>query len=145
MSIEVQKIQWEQKLDLGYPLIDGHHKKLVSLINEFGDLLSEPNEKYKISVGKVLKSLIDYTIYHFAEEEKIMQKYKYANLKEHKNVHENFVNELKSRLIQILQGDMEKGSEFYTFLWNWLFEHIAVTDKKWATHIREKHPDAKIE
>lgn len=143
--MDVQKIEWQEKLDLGYPLIDGHHKKLVSLINEFGDLLSSSSEKYKTSVGKVLKSLIDYTIYHFDEEEKIMNKYKYGNLKEHKKVHENFVNELKSRLIQILSGDQENGIKFYTFLWNWLFEHIAVVDKKWAAHIREKYPNAKIE
>lgn len=132
-------------MDVGYPLIDGHHKKLVSLINNLAQCLrSTPNE-YKNSVGKVLKSLLDYTIYHFSEEEKVMGKYKYPGLAEHKAIHKEFVSKLQSSLLPLLQGNEIKTLDFYNFLYNWLLHHISVADKQWATYIHTNYPDAVIE
>lgn len=137
------KITWTDNLNLNFVVIDSHHKKLVSMINKYGDLLSAPHKTYKNEVGKVLKSLIDYTIYHFSEEEKIMKKYNYTNLAEHKDIHDAFVKKLKDSLIPLLEGDLQKGAEFYAFLCTWLLNHIAKTDKEWALQIDKNFPEAK--
>ncbi|MBQ7612649.1 MAG: hemerythrin family protein [Spirochaetaceae bacterium] len=141
----IQKITWKEDLNVGYSLIDGHHKKLVSLINELTTVLASPPDIAKKNIGKVLKSIIDYTIYHFTAEEAVMRRYKYPKYEEHKKIHDDFVATMQHSQIPLLSGDIQKGIEFYNFLCVWLLDHIAVTDKMWAEFIRENYPDAQIE
>ncbi|EFW38493.1 bacteriohemerythrin [Treponema phagedenis] len=136
--------KWKDSLSVGYNTIDLHHKKLLSLINDFEDLLSLPQAKYKVHVGRVLMSLCDYTVYHFSEEEKIMRRYKYPQFEEHAQIHAAFVQRIKDSLVPLASGNMEAGAEFCNFLGEWLLHHIAVTDQKWAEFIQKNHPDAKF-
>ena len=143
--MNISEIAWKESLDLGYSLIDTHHKKLISLINELAKILAGDQETYKNNIGKVLKGIVDYTIYHFNAEEQVMARYKYPELEAHKKSHSDFIAVLKENHLGLLQGEMEKGIVFYTHLCDWLLEHIARTDKKWALYIAEKYPNAKIE
>lgn len=50
--MSVKEIIWGKSLDLGYPLIDRHYRKLVSFINDFAILLNSPTGNYKKMLGR---------------------------------------------------------------------------------------------
>ena len=58
---------WEDKLNTGIPLIDIQHKTLFDLINYFY-LMEEDLDEEKVEF--ILKSIENYTLYHFSTEEK---------------------------------------------------------------------------
>lgn len=140
----IQKFEWADILSVGYNTIDLHHKKLLNIINEFVELFSLSTEEYKVKVGKILKNLSTYTIFHFSEEEKIMKNYEYPELESHSKIHSEFVAKLNASVVSIASGNIEKGIEFYNFLGEWLIEHIGVEDHQWSEFIHKKYPDAEI-
>jgi hemerythrin-like metal-binding domain len=139
-----RNIEWDESLSVGYIEIDGHHKKLVNIVGEVRSLLSLPVNEYRLKVGKVLKKLSDYTVYHFEEEEKIMKKYKYPGLEEHAKIHSFFIKKLNDCLPLMASGDKKTAIEMYNFLSVWLVQHIAIDDHKWSAFIHEKYPNEKF-
>ena len=135
------KVKWQESLSVGYATIDGHHKKLVRIVEELRGILDLPEVLYRLKIGKMLKQLSDYTIYHFNEEERIMKKYEYPQLAEHAKIHAGFVQKLQSALPLIAKGEKSVAIEMYGFLSDWLIEHIAVEDHKWAEFIHKTCPD----
>lgn len=65
---------WEDKLNTGIPLIDIQHKTLFDLINYFY-LMEEDLDEEKVEF--ILKSIENYTLYHFSTEEKFFEKCNY--------------------------------------------------------------------
>lgn len=74
-----------------------------------------------------------------------MASYEYKNLNAHKLAHNQFVATLQRSLHALLNASMQECLHFYVFLCNWILKHIAVSDKKWASYIKENFPKAKIE
>ncbi len=138
---EYRSAQWDDKLSVGYATIDGHHKKLVSITQEVFALLEAPEPLYKAKIGKILKKLSDYTVYHFREEESVMAKYDYPCLEEHTKIHKSFVEKLTSALPLIAKGEKEVAIDMYNFLTKWLIEHIAIEDNKWAEYVHKNYPN----
>ena len=136
-----KNIKWDDSLSVGYTEIDIHHKKLINIVGEIHSLLELPTAEYRLKIGKVLKKLSDYTVYHFEEEEKIMKQHKYPGLEEHAKIHTYFVKKLSEALPLIASGDKETSVEMYNFLSDWLVQHIAIDDHKWSTFIHEKYPN----
>ena len=138
---ETLQYDWEDALSVGYNDIDMQHKKLFIIIRQFKEALDMPQNEYKLKIGKILTKLIDYTVYHFSAEEKIMEKYGYPELGEHAKMHESFVQKMHTGLKDLASGDIGAGKEFYYFLGKWLVEHIAVNDHKWSAFIHKNYPD----
>ncbi|AIN94648.1 hemerythrin family protein [Treponema putidum] len=141
---EIKNFEWEDSLSVGYNTIDLHHKKLLSIMGQFKDLLELPQEEYKLKIGKVIKNLSDYTYYHFTEEEKIMKEYEYPELKEHTSIHNSFIKKIKEAIVPLASGNIETGRQFYDFLGRWLVEHIAGADHKWSEYIHRNNPEAEF-
>lgn len=141
---EIKGFEWEDSLRVGYNTIDLHHKKLLSIMGQFKDLFDMPQEEYKHKIGKIIKSLSDYTSYHFAAEEKIMQEYGYPDLAKHSEIHNSFIKKIQEAIIPLASGNVETGIQFYDFLGRWLVEHIAGSDHKWAEYIHQNHPEAEF-
>ncbi len=59
-------LEWNENLSVGVPSIDEQHKALLALLNELFD--STQAGRGQAVLGKVLKELADYTVYHFKYE-----------------------------------------------------------------------------
>ena len=60
-------LEWNENLSVGVPSIDKQHKALLGLLNELFDATQAG--RGQVVLGKVLKELADYTVYHFQYEE----------------------------------------------------------------------------
>lgn len=137
MTEEIKKIEWDDSYLLGIPEIDLQHKKLIAIANELYDVISGDENQCKTLMPKILKKLTDYTVYHFSNEEELMQKIGYIGFNMHKNTHELFIKEVN---FQIQNLSIERKSAllaFYKYIASWVFSHIAKADKLWATFKKE--------
>jgi len=118
-------MEWSDNLNIGIDTIDLQHRKIVDYINE---LYRATQENDRELVGKVLQGLIEYTSSHFGFEEEMLESNGYADLEEHKKLHQNFIERIKKHL-----DNHEKGANVARALTGelqiWLIAHISKEDQ----------------
>lgn len=129
-------IQWDQKLSVGIAQIDMQHKKLVSMINEMYQAMSEG--KGNDVMGKVLNDLVTYTRTHFATEEKLMQSNAYPDFAAHKAVHDKLTAQVGQMQTDFQAGKVALSTKVTSFLKDWLVKHIMGTDQKYVPFLHGK-------
>lgn len=116
-------VQWSPAFATGVREIDDQHKRLVGYINE----LNDPSAQSASDLSRILECAIDYTLYHFAFEEALMESRGYPLLDAHKHVHDAFAADLRALKAQFLAGAMTADS-LRAALATWLFDHISRAD-----------------
>ncbi|NLO90585.1 MAG: hemerythrin family protein [Elusimicrobia bacterium] len=126
-------IVWDQSLSVGVEVFDGHHKKLVDLINTLNDAMGQG--KGRDVVGATLDELVRYTQYHFSEEEKLMAAKAYPSLAAHKAEHKALTQKALDLAAQHKAGHIAITVPVLHFLRDWLTNHIKGTDKKYGPYL----------
>ena len=67
---------WTDSMSVGVKVLDDDHKKLVDMVNELHDGILEGHRHE--ALAHVLDQLVHYTKVHFAREEQLFDKTKYA-------------------------------------------------------------------
>ena len=116
-------IFWSPAFATGVKEIDDQHKCLIGYINELNNVAGVSEH----DLSRILESAIDYTFYHFAFEEAVLESLGYKLLDPHKRVHELFAKELAELKRQFQSGDMAAHSLRET-LARWLFDHVSKAD-----------------
>ncbi len=121
-------INWNENLSVNISSIDQQHQQLIKYINELHAAMKKGQARGIME--KVLASLIDYTVSHFANEEEMMKKANYDGLAKHKQEHEKLVNQVLEFKGQFDSGKVSISPEILDFLEKWLIKHIKGVDKK---------------
>ena len=130
-------LQWTENLSVGVARMDDHHKKLVDLINLLFEAMSGDATG---TVDTVLGDLLDYTRYHFSEEEKLLAACDYPDLEEHRAIHRDMVKEVLEMRQRYLDNPASvPASEALDFLSKWLMRHIIGKDLRYRPYA-ETHP-----
>lgn len=129
-------IEFDNNLITHVEEMDKQHLRLVALLNNTYKLLKEGKRGEALEFFK--KELLSYTEYHLSEEEKFMEKIGYPELENHKKVHEIFRREIQNLAPHIEKGDPKAFREALSYVWGWLYNHIAKTDKKHGIYAKEK-------
>ena len=127
---EIEALPWKEKYSVRVKTIDDHHKVLVKYINELNNAMLY--EKGRNEIATILKGLVDYTVFHFDYEEKMLEKNGYDDLINHKKIHVKFVNKIKELKSDFELGEKELSKDVMDFLKAWLVEHIMGTDQKYS-------------
>ena len=67
----MQKIEWTEELEVGVEMIDSQHHALIDIANNVIEAVE--NGEDKEAVDKTITKLREYTVFHFNEEEKLME------------------------------------------------------------------------
>ncbi len=129
-------VAWDDNLSVGIEAIDQDHKKLLTLINNLQTSVLYPTgETFE---RQALSELVEYTKYHFAREEKLMQENGYPDYAPHKQQHEEMIAKVGSYM-EAYEKDREGTVDELTgFLKTWLINHIAGTDQNYSRFLRDK-------
>lgn len=128
-------VNWSDIYSVGDQTLDGHHQRLFDILNQLHDeLLGHHREE---AVAHTIKALLDYSHYHFSEEERVMKAIGFPEYEEHKAVHEKIIHKLQEYERDKATGDRKSAGELYSFLvGDWLWKHILEMDKKMTPYIR---------
>lgn len=128
-------LQWNDKYSVSVGKFDDQHKKLVQMINDLHDAMKVG--KGRDVLGKILQSLVDYTVVHFGEEEKVMKAHNFPAFEQHKKEHNLLTIQVKEAVESHKQGQNVLTQDIMNFLKNWLTNHIQECDKKYGPFLNE--------
>ena len=126
-------MEWNDSLKVGHPQIDRDHQRLVGLINALGKAMSEGQGQDVC--GHILAELISYTKTHFAMEERLMSRHRYADAAAHHAEHARLIREVEAFQQKFLDGTAVLSVSLLHFLMDWLGHHILKSDKALAAGI----------
>lgn len=129
----MKDLVWDSMLSVQVEEIDEDHRKLVALFNMLNHAVVEGDATDYIEA--VLEELISCTVWHFRHEERLMLKYGYKDLLEHKTEHQELIESAKTVQQQLLQEGKPVSIEEIKFLEHWLTEHILTADMKLGTYL----------
>lgn len=129
-------MKWNDSFSVGVEKFDYQHKILIDLINQLLEAMREGNEKQEVS--RVIEGLIEYTEFHFGDEEKIMKQYSYPGLVKHTDEHKLFIEKIKVFRSNIRSGKLTVIDEINQFLHDWLLDHIMGEDKKFGPYLNNR-------
>lgn len=129
-------ITWSSNLSTGVEEIDEQHKNLIAIINELHDAMTAGHGKEV--VGKCLDKLIDYTVYHFGTEERLMKTYSYIEHLKHEGEHKNLVKTAAELQQSYKTNPAGLTLKTMHFLKDWLNNHIMGSDVKFGKFLNSK-------
>jgi len=131
----VKDLIWDKTLSVEVEEIDEDHRKLVNLLNILNHALAEGEAPDYLEA--VLEELISCTVWHFKHEERLMLKYGYAGMAEHKREHRELIDSAQALQQKFLQTGKLVATEDIEFLEHWLTEHIYIADMKMGSYLAE--------
>ena len=130
-------MEWsDEKLSVHVDIIDRQHKKMIGMINELYDAVTNSQGDDMIEI--LLVKLFHYTNYHFATEEQHFREHEYPGYEEHKFQHDV----IRSRVMELEDRNSKKdkvtATEVMNLLKFWLFNHIMGSDVKFGRFLNQK-------
>ncbi len=123
--------EWSKQYSVGVTAMDQHHQKLFEILNRLHDAMRQG--KGRDLIQQTLAELLDYTRYHFGEEEKLMQQAQYIGLPAQRKAHATFISQIQEYQAQAEQGMAAfLSSGVAAFLTDWLKNHVAIMDKQYT-------------
>ena len=131
----MKDLVWDHILSVGIDEIDEDHRRLVDLFNILNHSVTEGISPDYLAA--VLEELINCTVWHFSHEERLMLKYGYEGIEEHKAEHQELIKSAKKLQQEILQADKPVSDEDIEFLERWLTEHILTADMRLGSYLSQ--------
>ena len=130
-------IKFDQSLETGNETIDGQHRELIDRVNSLLESCYTGTEKR--TAIQTLNFLLDYTVYHFNDEEKLQEEVCYPGIEAHREQHKVFVQAVND-LLEMLEEEEGPTDAFVDAvnknISDWLVNHIQVQDKAVASYIK---------
>lgn len=123
-------IDWNDKLCIGVAQVDTEHQNLVGILNQLDEAMRKG--KGTRIMGEILVQLVDYTKFHFANEENIMAEANYPKLERHKSQHRQLVEKVEKFHQKFTSQGKRITKEMMEFLRYWLTNHILVDDMEFG-------------
>lgn len=120
-------LEWNTNLAVHIPEIDEQHKKLIALLNRSYVAVKQNEDQ---EAEKIIAELLDYAIFHFTAEEKLMKENHYIHYENHKQQHLEFLEELGKIHEKRRQKNPTALIDLFRFLNDWLVNHIIGMDQK---------------
>ena len=128
-------LEWSPSYSTSVSKYDEQHKVLINMINDLADAMQQ--KKSKETVGRVLNSLAEYTVNHFADEERSFAQTNYPEEAQHKQLHKKLVDQVVALIGKFEAGETLIASDVINFLQEWLVNHIQGVDKKYGPHLNK--------
>ncbi len=113
-------------LSVGYEPMNEQHKRWIDLFNII--YRAYINDAGDQEIKSVIKDLVDYTIWHFHFENKMMERYNFNTFDNHKQQHDDILEQVSDLYERLDRGEEILIVNILEFLKKWLVNHILKTD-----------------
>lgn len=128
-------VEWKAaKYGVRNKLLDGQHQHLFELVNELHQAMLKGSAE--TVTLRILEELKHYTVTHFRDEEFAMAEAKYSGLMKQQMEHGEFIRHMNEFSSAARTGRNEVAERLCLYLCEWLENHIAVSDRKYAEALR---------
>ncbi|MGE5504860.1 MAG: bacteriohemerythrin [Actinomycetota bacterium] len=127
---------WRPEYSVNIERIDNHHRRLFAMANRVLAALQAGSPQGEVSEG--LGFLIDYSRYHFAEEEKLLFTYGYPEAAHHAAHHHRLMQEVAAMADRLAKGEEIDRGELLSFLDGWIVNHVIVDDRRYSQFLNDR-------
>jgi hemerythrin-like metal-binding protein len=127
---------WNDSYKTGNGTVDQEHRMLFALVNEFHDAVVSGRGKDVLL--PTLTRLADYTVNHFAHEERLMLSARYPGYPAHKKAHDELTTKAKQIIVDYRGGKLVLTMTLSRFLADWIANHINTADMAMITWVQRK-------
>ncbi|MDR2718017.1 MAG: bacteriohemerythrin [Treponema sp.] len=131
-------VAWSEKYATGIALIDQQHRELVNLTNHLFLACLTGREAIKAIFKDTMHRMVDYVRFHFSTELEMLKRINYPGYDEHKKEHETLVKKILEASNDYDSGKTFTPNSFVRTLKDWVFGHIALTDKHYAAYVADQ-------
>lgn len=134
----MSQIEWCDSHSVGIPSIDDQHRQLVALTNRL--FVAIMREEGGMELGGVLTELAQYAEYHFEYEEQVLEEYGFpeTELTLHRDEHRYLTDQVYKLIDQHNEAPDTMDLEVYSFLRDWMTEHMSGTDSEYSGFLVSK-------
>ena len=126
--------------ELGIPVIDLQHIYLLYTFIELGAVCDRGDEELiSTEYEKAFSSILDFTSEHFFLEADIFQNFDFPGKRAHLGEHRHFIERMKRRTRERIEGSGEVARKLTGDLMSWLFQHILKEDRKFTDYYLQNH------
>ncbi|MCK5881797.1 MAG: hemerythrin family protein [Sinobacterium sp.] len=126
-------ILWDDSFSVNNQMVDDQHQVIFSYVNEF-DAAAQAG-KATPELLEILDKAIEYTGFHFSEEEALMEKHNYPDISKHKLLHKELVRRALEARDNVAAGQANAAQDAQSFLSFWLKSHIKGVDAKYSSFL----------
>ena len=138
-------MEWEDSFNLNIESIDQQHSKLVDIINLLYEATQPDSSKDELYAlvdvldkeARAINKMLEYTVFHFQHEEKLLLDNKYPDYEEHKERHDSFTKQVAMYKKHFDSAENVDVNEMMGYLKSWLREHILIEDKKYVPYLKK--------
>jgi hemerythrin-like metal-binding protein len=131
----MKELVWDKTMSVEVPEIDEDHRRLIDLFNLLNRAVAQKESKEYTEA--LMEELISCTLWHFKHEERLMLKYGYRDLVEHRTEHAALIDSAKELQRKLVHGATPPSAEDIDFLERWLTEHIYGADMALGSYLGE--------
>ena len=131
-------VTWSDLYATGIELIDEQHKELVNLTNQLFQACRTGQGAVEVVFKDAMHRMVDYVRFHFGMEQKLLEQIKFPQCKDHIREHESLVKDILEAAKEFDAGKKYTAHNFVRTLKDWVFSHIAISDKIYAAYVQEE-------
>jgi hemerythrin-like metal-binding protein len=135
-------IKWNERYELGVPLLDEQHRGIVSIINSLYYMIKLGAVNNKLCAS-ILATIKNYSNIHFITEEGLLEFSGYPDLEKHKTMHGKLIAEMERMGRAVEHDDFTaiEAEPLLDFLKKWWIEHINKEDHLYMPHLLANNKD----
>ncbi len=127
-------LAWSPEYATGVAVVDAQHQELFARVATLHSAMMSGAGRAKVI--ELVGFLADYTVKHFAEEEALMVRARYADLDQHRGLHKTLLGQVGDLHAKLNRGETLKTLEVTEFLGGWLRHHILKIDHAYVPALR---------
>lgn len=121
-------LEWKTEYSVGIASMDDEHREMIDLINDVYEKLGSMPDADKIE--SCLEEIFNTISLHFALEERIMRDSGYSEYEDHKDDHEELLDQIRD-LMDGFATEPDEGSRLLKLhLSDWFGKHFASFDAR---------------
>lgn len=129
-------INWKAVYETGIVALDNEHRQLIAEINCLYEALRDKRSAEVLN--DILAMLENYTVDHFAHEEKLMAAYNFPELEEHRRHHGELIEAIAELKKCATDDTGSLAAALLKLLRNWVLDHIVEVDKKYGVYLESR-------
>lgn len=124
-------IAWTDTMTNKVIELNEQHKRIVLMVDQL--YVGLRTDKPKKEIKELLKMLVDYTSWHFSNEERYFEQFGFEFSNKHCADHKEFVSHLNDFRKKYQAGRIKFYDDVMRYIKNWIEDHFANADRKYET------------
>jgi hemerythrin-like metal-binding protein len=139
--VEYRIVRWDDSYSVGIGPIDDQHKQLLILCNNLWISSYRTDDFSRSFFRQNVYELVNYADYHIYEEEQLLARAGYPDLRSHKKEHSKIAAFLNRYLLHLGAGEDLLIRESIPEMQKQILNHITGSDRGFANYVRSlQHP-----